>query len=290
MVNPLIYRRLARTFEPPHHDQWFIKATFVFDEHYHLATDGFWLIADESCDSVDIHAHDNLILLERLVQHMRFTSKQFMLEPQISYLSGKNYILDELPGIEIPDIDEECTTQAYHLQISITREDLSTVSHCNLAEPPPSYDTMLLGAMQAVQQHNYGWAIVLSGVAIEHIARMQLVSAAQMRPGIIPPKTIHDARLGKLLHELRLKASLPSLHCEDPDLYNKALAIYHQRNNILHGNIILDDTDLAFFAVTREAIQCAIQIIKWLGIADSDMYASPLSGKWVTAYIAHYSN
>jgi len=288
LVNPLVYEPLRRKLRQVS-DEWFIKPTFVVGDRYHLATDGFWIAVEQPPYVLarrDWRVTECIMnRLERLVQYMRYASKQFTLIPRISRLALAGYELDQPPEPLLPTKGDECYTARYALTTSLTKEDLEVVSQCDLAELPPTYDTMLLGAMQALHSANYGWAIVLSGVAIEHLALAKLRLEMEAKPGVVSEKDRREARLNDLLHRLRVKLSMPSLYCEKPVLYQEALTIYGQRNDILHGNVACDDNDWNTLRLSIRAVQCAVDIVAWFG--ELGGYESP-SGSHAVARSAHY--
>lgn len=275
LVNPLIYKRLQS--QPEQIPEVFIKPTVIDGDCYHIVTDGFWIAVEEARSELDWKSPDMPDLLGRLVQWMRYVSKQFFLTPRIASYHWRGYEVDRLPEPSLPMKGDGICTSRYALTISLTHEDLRLVSQCDLAKLPPTYDTMLLGAMQALQDANYGWAIVLSGVAIEHIARAKLLLETQRRPGVLDEHNLKYARLKDLLHSLRLRLSLRSLCCEAPTLYRTALDIYGKRSDILHGNLASDDQDWNTLRLSAKAVQCAIDIVEWFG--EPSNYESPFSGK-----------
>ncbi|MHB0859610.1 MAG: hypothetical protein ACYC5M_18860 [Anaerolineae bacterium] len=288
LVNPFVYGPLCRQLELP--SKGFLKPTFVDGDRYHVATDGFWVAVEDDCDTPAWDKRDLYIgeLLGRLSQWMRYASKQFDLIPRVSSYNLVGHKADRLPDPSFPDTGETAATDRWPLSTSLTGDDLEVVSHCNLAELPPSYDTMLLGAIQALMSANYGWAIVLSGVAIEHLARARLRREAHGHPGVLEDHAIRNAKLKDLLHKLRLSLSLSSLHCENPALYEAALGVYNQRNDILHGNIANDDHDWNTVRSSARAVQCAINVVQWFG--ERGGYENPFVGETAMVHSALVSD
>jgi len=278
LLNPFVYESLRQQVDRMR--EGFIKPTFIDGSRYHVVTDGFWIAVDEARSKLDWNCWHTTDLLERLVQWLRYASKQFTLMPRILMYETLGCEVAQLPDPSLPVKGDLAFTSRYHLTTSLTCEDLKLVSRRDLAKLPPTYDTMLLGAMQALQSANYGWATVLSGVAIEHVARQRIRPEAKKQLGAQSESKLRNARIKDLLHKLRVDLSLSSLHYENPMLYQQALEVHGQRSDILHGNVTSDDRDWTTFRLSARAVQCAIDVFRWFG--EPGRYESPVSRNGAT--------
>lgn len=276
LVNPLLYEPIRQKSREPEYELG-SQPTFVVGNRFHIMTKGFMLVSSEANRDVDwansfIEWDEKLI---SLIGYFRYASKQFSLMPNIQSFGPR--VIDELPDPLFPIKGGECSTQAWHIETALTKDDTEVVSCSLLAEPPPAYDTMLLDAMEATTRQDYRTAVLFSAMSVENLARLKLEIAAKKMPNVVELKELRKARMKQLLHELSLRLLGRSLYQDNQDLYDKALDIYRKRNALVHAGALHDKTDYSIAWLASDAIQCAIQVVEWFG--ELGGYANPLNKK-----------
>jgi hypothetical protein len=156
----------------------------------------------------------------------------------------------------------------------VTGETVAAVNQCDITQPLPAYDTLLLDAMEAVSRKNFSTAILLSEASIENLARSCLEREFEKTPGVLEPGEIQSAKINKLLGELSQGLLGRSILQEDPQLYDNTLTLMKRRNERVQTGGLREKVDYSAIWAAMDAIQSAIRVIRWFGEPAS--YFSPL--------------
>lgn len=294
-----------------------IHPTFYNDGNYYFTSNVLYLVNTNAHNEIDF-ARDHLEWdsnLYLLLKQLRSASKQ----PDLSTKMSSFGLIDiDLPSsIEYPHIVEQCATQKWHLETAISYDDLQFVGSAEQLSPPPSYDTFLLDAIDALLHEDYRTTVLFSVLAMEHVARINIDEAVDaalqgistiggLRVEFLPP--IHpvdndnrrerlkkillkDSRFQQLLDELPLIFVGRSVLMEDQNLYRKAVELYSERNKLAHRGTLTEEDRSRISGITlaTEAVDCAIRIIEWFG--ERGGYANPLDKNGgLICYTARYED
>jgi len=182
LVNPFLYKPIRR-LQPEPDLLPGCDPTYIVGSRFHCSTNGFILAL--TGDKRNFVWNDQLLMewQERfisLIRYFRYASKQFTLLPEID--SIKPFELSLLPGFIFPFKGELCRTPAWEIATAVTGATIDAVSHCDITVSTPTFDSLLLDAMEAVTRQNYTTAVLLSAASIENLARLKLEKVSQKKP------------------------------------------------------------------------------------------------------------
>ena len=281
-------------------DEPIAKATFVSEGLFYFISNGFFLVSEDSSEP-KWETQSRLEWMNRLpafARCLRSESKQASFIPKLVSFGPVSLTCPR--SVELPQVGDPCATASWHLRTAIRSEHILRAGRQPLSEPPPSYDTLLLDAIDCLSHEDYPTAFLLASISMDHLARMQaaIAFAASIagecdrslaidfpsgkrdeRKKVLFEMLIDDRRSFKdFLHRVPLVLMGRSLLQDDKDLYDTANRVYQTRNRVVHKELIFGDDSPRFSGCDEalEAIGCAVRLAHWFGVMGH--YAHPFDG------------
>lgn len=312
LVNPILYKDIEKELS----DRIDTKETFIV--HENIIVRSTTLLLAPSDENISFSFSPELCIeyeqkLFMLLKNIRYASKQFKLSTKLKHF-GLNTI-KKLTKPVYPIKGEQCVTNSWHIDTAICRPDIELAQTLSLLKQPPSFDTVLLDALNFLSLQDYQTAILFAAISMENLARFKIDEAfdkAFSIGNIMQPITIHlypshndeiirkrreilkrritkDMRFEELLHESSLLLLNRSLKMEDLTLFKEVKEIYEGRNKIIHRGEQLDSDQSRFSGIDKASlsIESAIQLVKWFG--ELGGYVNPLKkGAACICHVAQY--
>ena len=286
-VNPALYPAMEHAAPPT--EERTAKATFIIEGLCYFISTGFFLISHENDPdrSVDFWMHQ----LPALAAHLRSASKQSSLSPKLTRVGPTNIAIPT--AIILPTPGGMVTTGSWHLRTAIQAENILLAGRQPLNDRPPSYDTLLLDAIDSLHQEDFPTAFLLAAISMDHltsrqaelaftaclqqgnITNLSIALPASMSPdqrkereGLLSDLLIHNRRFQDLLKRVLPALTGRSLQHENKNLYDQACNVYKIRNRIVHKELTFTD-DTPRFAGSDEAINAiktAVRLAAWFGV------------------------
>jgi hypothetical protein len=304
MLNPALYPKIAELITPPPGEPT-EKPTFVSEGVFYFISNRFFLVHDEASCIPEWKPEDDEHWARRLsafASHLRSESKQASLSPKLKCFGKVNLAVPA--SLELPQVGDRCTTASWHLRTAIRGEHIVRAGRQSLKIPPPSYDTLLLNAIDSLSQEDYPTAFLLAAISMDHLSRMKATSAfaasvadtskpnlaidfpsdapfekREEREKVLFELLVNERRSFKdFLHRVPLALTGRSLLQENKELYDAANRVYQTRNRVVHKELTFNDDSPRFSGCDEaiEAIGCAVRLADWFGVTAH--YAHPFDG------------
>lgn len=289
LVNPMLYNKIALLRGEPNICP---RTQFTFlegDKAYMYTTGLYFCTADPNNKSLFGEEFPDSFFYGYLA-NLRYASKQFGIAKEWSQASSAAYELKELPDFSFPLPGQDCATNGYTLDTSITDDDLYLAHGMSLQTNPPAYDVALQDGILALHEQDCTTAILYAAVAMESLARKVLkdkyeesfaavksvgvlsisiggdTEDEQKRKDILWKLLFDNCHFEDLLHHLPTLLMNRSLHHDDKDLYDNAITVYKTRNTIMHRGRAGETNDRwAQLGQAIRAIKTAIRLVEWFG-------------------------
>lgn len=289
LLNPAVYPELEDAAAAGRASR--ATATFVSDGFYYFISWGFFLVSHDDFDPQRLLLDFTMHEIPAFIAHVRAASKQASLSRKLSSVGPVNVTLPR--AIVLPYPGAPCLTESWHLRTAVRAEHIERAGRHPLSARPPSHDTLLLDAIDALHQEDFATAFLLAAISMDHLVNMQaelaFAACLQQQEGtnlsiIIPASTPRAEReqreelLSDLLMNNRrfqdvLKKVLPaltgkSLPIEDKTLYDNACRVYQVRNSVVHKKLAFRDDTPRTAGVDEAilAINTAVRLVEWFGI------------------------
>jgi len=299
IINPLLYGDIILMRQPiESQDTRQTKLGFFIENFVYMYTPIMTFIPTTHSDDRKSEVNKFGEYLRSYLQSLRYVSNQARLANPILISFMIPYIeIAELPPLRFPQPDGSryAGISRYRFDTAITWQHVESADQLICNKNLPLYSTLLLDAISAIVFGDYRRAILYAAISVETMARvrqdeeynlllqegdtpgmLRLVSCKQRDGSHVTKDPIYEYFESKLefkilLHERSLYILKRSLLIEDESLYHHAMKLYKTRNKIVHQGDLPSGDETAYFPVNKtgalEAINCAISLFKWFGVA-----------------------
>ena len=213
------------------------------------------------------------------------------MSPKLTSVGPTNVTLPT--SVVLPHPGDACHTASWHLRTAIRVDHIVRAGRQPLNARPPSYDTLLLDAIDSLHQEDFPTAFLLAAISMDHLTSMQAELAftaclekrnntnlsmtfpastppdqRKEREGILSDLLIHNRRFQDVLKKVLPALTGRSLYQENKDLYDDACKVYKIRNRIVHNELAFRDATPRFAGSDEaiNAINTAVRLADWFGI------------------------